>query len=371
MKHKTTAKELEKTAKQIQDGDSPFCDPVQKRVFLSTGNTLLNLLLSNKVNGGLLAGRYYLYVGDSSSGKTFASLTLFAEAAHNPAFKDHRFIFDDVERGNMFDIDRFFGPKLRERIEAPEYIDGMPVYSSTIESFYFHVDDAINADKPFIYVLDSAAALTSMEEQETFEKHKKAYTAGKEVSGSYFMGKAKANSQFLRRLPSALAKTNSILVVIDQTRDDLRWGARGKTHSGGYALDFYAAATLWATKKEKITAVVHGNKRVIGQILEVGVRKNRITGQEGKSCISFYPTYGFDDISACVDFLVEEGYWKKVGLKINAPEFEVNTNQEKLVKLIEAGNREPELMKLVGSVWKEIRQAMQTERKMRYGDETQ
>ncbi|NBW63138.1 MAG: hypothetical protein EBR33_08250, partial [Synechococcaceae bacterium WB4_1_0192] len=65
-------------------------EDAQKEHGLSTGSTLLNLALTGKTTGGLDRGCYYLIVGSSSGGKTFAVLTALAEASIDPHFADYR-----------------------------------------------------------------------------------------------------------------------------------------------------------------------------------------------------------------------------------------------------------------------------------------
>lgn len=145
--------------------------------FLSTGSTVLNLACSGRPDGGFVKGYYILLVGDSRSGKTFLSLTCLAEANLNKNFKDYRFIYDNAESGALMDIKRFFGSGVAQRMEPPARDkEGNPVFSSTIQDFYFHVDDA-NKDplqKPYIYILDSMDALDSDEDAKKFDQRKRA-----------------------------------------------------------------------------------------------------------------------------------------------------------------------------------------------------
>ena len=128
--------------------------PIQSSDWLSTGSALLNLSCSGNAKGGFAKGKYHFIVGDSASGKTWLSLTCLAEAAMNPEFDNYRFIYDNAEDGALMDIQKFFGAKVAERIESPMIDeDGLLDYSSTIEEFYFNVDDAIQEQKPFIYIL--------------------------------------------------------------------------------------------------------------------------------------------------------------------------------------------------------------------------
>ena len=139
--------------------------------FLGTGSTLLNLACTGKPFCGFAKGKYYFIVGDSISGKTFLSLTCLAEADLNPNFDKYRFIFDNAEDGALMDIKKFFGLGVSNRIECPG-VDKEGYnrkYSTTIEEFYYHVDDAIKRGRPFIYILDSMDSLSSEAEQDKFD----------------------------------------------------------------------------------------------------------------------------------------------------------------------------------------------------------
>ena len=85
---------------------------------VSTGCTLLNLACTDRPDVGFLKGHYYYLVGDSASGKTWLTLSCFAEASLNPAFKDYRFVFDDVENGALMDIEHYFGAIIQGMDEA-------------------------------------------------------------------------------------------------------------------------------------------------------------------------------------------------------------------------------------------------------------
>jgi len=69
--------------------------------YLSTGSTLLNLACTGFPERGFIKGHYYFIVGDSTSGKTWLSLTCLAEASINPNFKNYRFIYDNAEDGAL------------------------------------------------------------------------------------------------------------------------------------------------------------------------------------------------------------------------------------------------------------------------------
>lgn len=342
--------------------------PIDTTVGLSTGSTLLNLALTGNPKRGYIPGKFFFIVGDSSSGKTFFNMTTYAEACKNPAFAKYRLIYDNVEDGMLMDVDHLFGTAMGDRLEPPALDEdsGEPVYSTTIEEFYYHVDDACKAGKPFIYVLDSMDGLSSEAEGEKFKDQKKAHRAGKEVPGSYGDGKAKKNSSALRMLVNKLRVSGSILIIISQTRDVLNaspWEEK-KTRSGGRALRFYATAEFWLSLAGAIKKNIRKKNRNIGNKVMIKVKKNRITGRLPEIKTAIYPSYGVDDIGSCIDYLLEEQWWKKRGGKINAGEFGL-LSREKLIRVIEGGKM-AKLQKEVLACWTEIEQSGALKRKPRY-----
>ena len=333
--------------------------------YLSTGCTLLNLACTGKPYRGFAKGKYYRIVGDSTSGKTFLTLTCLAEAGINSNFKDYRFIFDNGEDGALMNIEKFFGKAVADRLEAPAYHKKEPIYSETIEDFYYNVDDAIENGKPFIYILDSMDALTSKDEQDKFDKTKKAHRRGLKTAGSFGDGKAKKNSGNLRKLLAPLRHSQSILIVLSQTRDNLGFGPTKKSSSGGKALKFYACLEIWSSVRQVLTKTVKGKKREIGKLCKLETKKNRVRGWDRTVYVPIYHSFGFDNTGACIDYLLEENHWKGDKV-IYAPEFKFKGTKEKLIKQIESNDMERDLIHIVANVWDEIEKSCSVNRKKRY-----
>ena len=351
-----------------KDYDKPRTVPVSD--LLSSGSTLLNCGCSGKHQGAFAKGHYTLLVGDTDSGKTWFSLTLLAEATINPAFDKYRLIHDNAERGALMDIAYYFGTKLKQRMEPPCWDGDDPVYSRTQEEFYYNVDDAIRKGVPFIYVLDSVDVLTSAAEEKKFSENKTAYRKGKEGKGSYGDGKAKTNSSNLRKVVSDLAKTGSILVIINQTRDNINAGPfeQQKTRSGGWALEFYASLQLWCSVKTQIKKTVKGKPRQVGVISRVKVKRSRITGKKHVIEVPIYHGVGIDDVGSCVDYLVSEGKWKntKGVITVTGLGPTWKADREDVISTIEEKGLEEDLRELVGSTWSEIEELCKVSRKRRY-----
>jgi RecA/RadA recombinase len=359
---------------------------------LSTGSTLLNLALTDTPNGGYAAGRYFFLVGDSNSGKTFLSMTCGAEATISETFKNYRIIYDNIEDGMLMNLDTLFSEEMADKVEPPEMVEGNPVFSDTAESFYYHLDDAIyqagwdpkkkqpsgvDDPRPFIYVLDSESSLDSESAEKKFYQHKDAYQKnkepkegeegnGKKVAGSYGDGKAKKHSESLRHAMKGLRQTNSILIVISQTRQNITGYGPAKTRAGGEALRFYAHAEIWSSVVEPIKKTVHDIDRKVGTRIKLEMKKNRITGKLHDVVIDIFPSYGIDDLGTCVDYLVEEGFWTQIKQTINAKGLDIVGTREKIIRTIERRGLEDKLRELCGECWAAVEEACALPRKNRY-----
>jgi len=343
---------------------------IKKSDLLSTGSTLLNIACTGDPLGGFWKGGYFYIVGDSQAGKTFVARTCLAEAVINKNFDNYRIIDDDVENGALMDTAKYFGQDLADRIEPPSVDeDGNPIYSNTIEDFYFNLDDAFNDDRPCIYLLDSQDALSSTYEQKRFQKRKKDIRGGREATGDVTDGKPKINSAGLRMAEANLRDTGSILIITGHTKDNV--GATQfqpqKRTTGGRSLRYYAKMEIWLSIGKAIKVKVKGKDRKIGIISKVRVVKNRAVGRDRIIEFPIYYSLGIDDIGSCVDYLSSEGRWKKnkSGI-INALDFEFEGGRESLIEHIESSNFEFDLKDIVADVWNDIEAACEVKRKPRF-----
>jgi hypothetical protein len=345
---------------------------------LSSGSCLINLACTGRPDVMFVPGGSYLFVGDSNSGKSYCCLASFAEAAMNGRYDGYRFVYDCGEDGAGMNMVKHFGRKMVDRLEPACRLQGKPWHSERIEDFYLNLDDALDKG-PVIYVLDSMDSLGSEGDNADFLKMKKQAAQLKKkqegegsdkeekVAGSYGDGKAKANSRWLRRVQHKLDHTGSILVIIDQTRDNVGSWLGGKTRSGGKALTFYAQVEIWSSVKEKESVKINDKPRHVGNVCLMHVKRSRFTGHEAKVEVPIYFSSGIDDVGSCVDYLIAEKHWKKEkGGVIGAPEFDFTGKRDALIERIEADDREGELHSLVAQTWYDIEQACAVQRKKRY-----
>jgi hypothetical protein len=256
----------------------------------------------------------------------------------------------------MFDIRRLFGRRLERRLRI--------THTETIQQFADGLGQLIDADRPFIAVLDTFDGVTSNEEVAKAKKVRE----GSTKKGTYGLDKTKALSGILRQATQGLDRTNSLLLLVSQVRENLDGSMYTPKyyHTGGRALAHATFHEIWLYRREKIKRTVRGKPRTIGSYVSPRVEKNKLTGHAFQEFrIPVYPSYGIDDVGSCVDWLVSEGFWKKRGQTIRTREFGEAT-RGKLLRTIEEDGLVRDLQTEVGEAWAELEEGMQITRQRRF-----
>lgn len=304
------------------------------------------------------------------SGKTWMALSILAEAARNKNFEDYALIHDDVENGADMDIEYYFGSKLASRLEPParNKTTKEPVYSEMLEAFYYRINRRLDKGEKLVWVLDSMDGTQTRYQQEKFEERAALYEKDpeKKAAGDYGDGKAKLNSEGLRMIIPKLRDTGSILVIINQTRDNLGMGFEKKTRAGGRALRFYAHMEMWSSVTGTIQKTVNGQQRDVGAFTQFQIKKNRSTGRRRKVDVPIYHSYGVDDVGSCIDYLVQEKHWTKSKESINATELEFSGSRVRLIRHIEENNLEKAVAKICQKIWNDVNDQLAPKRKPKY-----
>lgn len=341
----------------------------EKKGFLSSGSTLLNLALSGKVDGGWALGHMIHIIGDSNTGKSLLAATALAEAAQCDRFDSYALNYRDKEGAFDFDVTHMFGAQLSKRFNLISDDDNL------IETWR---DDLIamgRAGKPFIEVLDSFDALSSKDEEKSVAKEAK----GK-GEGGYGTDRAKTNSQIMRMITKDLEALNALLIVVSQTREVIETSsflARGgpkQRFSGGKALKFYGHQRVWLA----LEATIKDGRTPIGSVVRAFVERTRVTGNQRTVEFPVYAGYGIDDVGSMIDWLTEHnegtekspvivGIWKKKqGGVIDAEDLDFSGTRAELITYIEDGALEKDVKFLCQEYWDILEKQHTPERKPRY-----
>lgn len=322
---------------------------LKERKGVSTGCTPLNLALTDDPYIGYILGTLVNIVGDSSSGKTFLLWSMFGESLINPSFNNHTLVYDEPERSFCIN-ERLFGEKTN-RINRE-------IQSKLVHEFHHNILKEMEIG-PFIWGLDSFDAVSTKEEE---ERIKVLLKTGK-IDGSYGMEKQRYSGTLFRTIVDPLKLTDSLLVVVSQTRQKIgvTFGG-GKTRSGGDALRFYSSHEIWLSIKEHIK---RKDKDVGVQVL-CKVKKNKLTGKCRIIEFPIYYDYGVDDISSMINWLLIEKFWKKDGQTIDTGEDFGKITEKKLIDTIEANNEKEKLVQIVANSWYQVEKELATNRPAKY-----
>ncbi len=342
------------------------------KLLIPSGSTLLNCACSGSPFGAFAANSMNTIPRSSQGGKSILMLTMLAECCYDKRFDDYNIIYDDTEFANHFNMAHLFG-KLANRIKAPAYFKKEPMFSNTIQDFKAHVQNALNDDKPCIYVLDSLDSLSSSQEIE--REYKAAIAKAKKpdeiekIKTGYQTEKARGINEALRITNGLIEKFNSPLFITQQERANLKtgFGQPEFTTTGGGAPYYYSIHQIWL-KKGKTYTDEHLNQKIkIGHKTYAKVMKNKLNGKERECEFDIYNDIGVDDINSCIDYLKSTKKFKQSGKNLIAPQFKFEGVRHELVcKFDDDPIMYKDLQKLIGETWNEVEKAVKIDRKPRF-----
>jgi len=212
---------------------------------ISTGSIGLDYALGV---GGLPRGRIIEVYGPESSGKTTLTLHVIAEAQK----KGGICAFIDAEHA----LDPQYAKRLGVKID-----DLLISQPDTGEQALEITESLVRSSKVDVIVIDSVAALTPKDEIEG-------------DMGAHHVGKqARLMSQALRKLTAIVARSNTIVIFINQIRMQIGvMFGNPETTPGGKALKFYTSVRI---DIRRIAQIKKGDE-VMGGRVRAKVVKNKV-----------------------------------------------------------------------------------------------
>ena len=249
---------------------------------ISTGSLGLDIALGI---GGLPKGRVIEIFGPESSGKTTLTLHVIAEAQK----KGGICAFVDAEHA----LDTAYAKKLGVNLE-----DLLISQPDTGEQALEFTDTLVRSGAVDVLVIDSVAALTPKAEIEG--------DMGQSMPGL----QARLMSQALRKLTGSIAKSNTMVIFINQIRMKIgvMYGSP-ETTTGGNALKFYASVRL---DIRRVGSIKNGDD-VVGNATRVKVVKNKLAPPFKNTEFDINYGDGISKVGELIDIGVKAGLVEKAG----------------------------------------------------------
>jgi recombination protein RecA len=270
--------------------------PMDLNEFISTGNTILDLAVSNRPNGGIAVGRITELTGLEGSGKSLLGASIMRSAQKQGGIA----VLIDTEIATNKEFLQAQGVDVTKLV-----IVNTDIVEEIFDSIV-HIIEKVRASsvekkKLVTIVVDSvAAASTKREQAADFDKD------------GYATDKALIISKAMRKITVMLGRERIALVFTNQLRQKLNAQpfADPWTTSGGKAIGFHASTRIRLSQTSKIKDK-DGN--IIGTSVKANVIKNRLGPPYREAEFDVYFNRGMDDYPSWLKVMKEYSILKQKG----------------------------------------------------------
>lgn len=278
---------------------------------IPTGSMTLDMALGI---GGVPRGRIVEIYGPESSGKTTVALQIIAEAQK----MDGEVAFIDVEHA----LDPVYAQALGVNI------DNLLVSQPDSGEQALEIAEAlIRSGAIDVIVLDSIAAMTTRAEIDG------------EMGDNHVGQLARLMSQAMRKLTSAISRSNCVAIFINQIREKIgvMYG-NPETTPGGRALKFYSSVRIEVRKGE---AIKNGSE-IIGSRTKCKVVKNKVAPPFKECEFDIMYGHGISRTGEVLDLATDLGIVKKGGSWFSYNDQKLGQGRDNVKEIL---RNSPELMK--------------------------
>lgn len=283
-------------------------NPAQEIEATSTGSLSLDIALGI---GGLPKGRIIEIYGPESSGKTTLTLHCIAEEQK----KGGVCAFVDAEHA----LDPLYAKKLGVNLD--ELLISQP---DTGEQALEITDTLVRSGAVNMVVVDSVAALTPKSELEG------------DMGDSNVGVQARLMSQAMRKLTGSIARSNCMVIFINQIRMKIgvMFGSP-ETTTGGNALKFYSSVRLDIRR----IGALKDRDEVVGNATRVKVVKNKVAPPFKQVEFDIMYGEGISKMGELLDLGVKAGVVEKSGSWFSYGDERIGQGRENAKTFLKENNR--------------------------------
>lgn len=286
-----------KVAYFLNDEESPS----EVKTWVSSGSTLLDMITSNRVDGGLPVGKICEIHGPEGSGKSLVAAHVLANTQEMGGVP----VYIDTENAVNFDFLQTIG------INPDD--DFLYVSENRLERIFQIIETIITKvrekskkgnDRFVTILVDSVAGATTENEVE-----------GEYDKEGWNTDKAIVLSKAMRKLTNTFGREQVLLIFTNQIRSNIGGGMFGPkwTVPGGHAIPFHSSVRIRMRSTSKIREDTGTGKRVVGARLKPEIYKNRLAPPGRKCEFDLYFDSGIDDLGSIFDHLKNEKIIKHSG----------------------------------------------------------
>ena len=267
--------------------------PTNVKDWLSTGNAMLDVAISNRPYGGLPVGRITEITGLEQSGKSLLSAHLLAETQKKGGVA----VLIDTETAVNKDFLEALGMDISKLLYVSvDTVEGIFEACETI------IEKVRTADKDRLVtiVVDSVAAASTLKELDA--------DYGKD---GYATDKAIIISKAMRKITNMIGRQNICLIFTNQLRQKMNAMAFSDpwTTSGGKALAFHASVRL----RLKNMGSLKVGDRIVGIKVRAQIVKNRMGPPLRHADFEIYFDRGIDNYGSWLGLMKDNKIVKQGG----------------------------------------------------------
>jgi recombination protein RecA len=283
----TVRAQLKGDTHAVVDTLTNVTDYLMPKRWVTTGDDLLDLIISNRPDGGLPFGKFVNIYGDSTTGKSLIACKIMANVQKMGGVA----VYFDTEHASFPPYLEVLGIDPEEVLYILHVRSVEKIFQTIITIILEH--KRLNNKHPLCFVIDSMTATNLeavMNDLEDFSDQ--GYQTGAK--------KQKVVGDAIRKIIDYVKDENILLVTTDQMRDNMNKKNMyddQKLSTSGNAQIFYSDIRIQLKKRRTIKS----GTDIIGSEVEAYTVKNRTAPPYRKSIFHVYHTKGIDRFASWIE----------------------------------------------------------------------